>query len=427
MGFEKNIRQILEQIRPDRQTLMWSATWPKEVQDLAHSYCNQKPIHIQIGNPGVTANKRIDQIIDIVEERDKYNCFKSYLRKVNVDGAKILIFVETKRGVDELANQLRNERIHGIRSIHGDKAQQERDYVINDFKNGRCNILIATDVASRGLDVKDVAYVINYDMPKQIEDYVHRIGRTARAGSTGVAYGLFTSANYMIAKDLTKLLTEAKQEIPDGLWEFVDKYRKNKDQKGQYRQWRKNDRAEKFGNNYDYKNKPQYGGYQGGYQGGNNNNNNGGSYMKPYSAGGYNNNNNDGGFQSSNATWNRNDRSQTASGGEFSHSQRDQGKLNQYSQGARTYDATAMVNNMMSQSTNSQSYSQNNNYGGHSQGYSNNYSQGGYQNKGYQGGYQGGNSQSYYPQKSYGNSGNSSFNQNAAEFKKPYLLDSNNQ
>lgn len=123
MGFEKNIRQILEQIRPDRQTLMWSATWPKEVQDLAHSYCDSKPIHIQIGNPGVTANKRIDQIIDIVDERDKYSSFKKFLTDVSVGGNKVLVFVETKRGVDELVNQLRNERMHGVRGIHGDKAQ----------------------------------------------------------------------------------------------------------------------------------------------------------------------------------------------------------------------------------------------------------------------------------------------------------------
>lgn len=91
--------------------------------------------------------------------------FSKYLKKVN-DGSKILVFCETKKGVDELCKQMRYEGMHGVKGIHGDKAQYERDYVINDFKKGKCNILVATDVASRGLDVKDVMYVINYDMPK---------------------------------------------------------------------------------------------------------------------------------------------------------------------------------------------------------------------------------------------------------------------
>ena len=103
---------------------MWSATWPKEVQELAHSYCDQKPIQIQIGNPGVTANKRIDQIIDICDERDKYSRFKNYLTEASAGGQnKILVFVETKRGVDELVGQLRVERVPGVRAIHGDKVQ----------------------------------------------------------------------------------------------------------------------------------------------------------------------------------------------------------------------------------------------------------------------------------------------------------------
>lgn len=102
--------------------------------------------------------------------------------------------------------------------------------MIKEFKTGRTYILVATDVASRGLDVKDIKYVINYDMPKQIEDYVHRIGRTARAGTTGIAYGLFTRNNVMISKELIKLLKEAQQEIPDSLYEMADMARKNKDQ-----------------------------------------------------------------------------------------------------------------------------------------------------------------------------------------------------
>ena len=146
------------------------------------------------------------------------------------DGSKILVFCETKKGVDDLTKQMRYDGMHGVKGIHGDKAQYERDMMIRDFKTGKCNILVATDVASRGLDVKDVMHVINFDMPKQIEDYVHRIGRTARAGTNGHAYCLFTRNNYMISKDLIKLLREAGQEIPDGLYGMCDQARKNKDQ-----------------------------------------------------------------------------------------------------------------------------------------------------------------------------------------------------
>eukprot|EP00347_Sterkiella_histriomuscorum_P016169 403354220 len=425
MGFEKHIQKILSYVRPDRQTLMWSATWPKEVQDLANSYCNVKPVQIQIGNPGITANKRIDQIIDICEEHEKYNKFRDYVKQIN-DGSKILVFCETKKGVDELTKQMRYDGMHGVKGIHGDKAQYERDFVIKDFKSGKCNILVATDVASRGLDVKDVMYVINYDMPKQVEDYVHRIGRTARAGTSGVAYGLFTRANYMIAKDLVKLLKEAQQDVPEGLWNYVDQARKNKDQKGQYRQWRKNDRSNTFGGGYQNNGSKNYGsnnqssgGYgSGGYAGG---------YQRPtYSAGagGYQGSNNFNqaattGFQPqaqssfSNSTWNRNDKSGSTAPSQFQHSYRDQNRIDSTAGGAKTFDATALVNTMIgSQSTNSGSY---NAYNQGSNGYNKNFggNQAAFPN----------NSQPYYP-KAYGNSG---FNSNATEFKKPSLLDSNQQ
>lgn len=122
MGFEKHIRKILSYVRPDRQTLMWSATWPKEVQDLARSYCNVQPVHIQIGNVGITANNRINQVIEVVEEHEKYQTLKTFLKKIPND-SKILVFCETKRGVDDLAKRMRYDGYHGIKGIHGDKTQ----------------------------------------------------------------------------------------------------------------------------------------------------------------------------------------------------------------------------------------------------------------------------------------------------------------
>ncbi len=122
--------------------------------------------------------------------------------KKSSDGSRVIVFCETKRGVDDLVRDLRNDRVHGAAGIHGDKTQYERDRVIKEFKEGTSHILIATDVASRGLDVKDVKCVINYDLPSQAEDYVHRIGRTGRAGATGFSFSLFSRKNMGIAAEL---------------------------------------------------------------------------------------------------------------------------------------------------------------------------------------------------------------------------------
>merc|ERR1711964_907278 len=110
-----------------------------------------------------------------------------------MDGSKILIFVETKRNADALTREMRTSGWPAL-SIHGDKEQKERDWVLQEFREGKNPILIATDVAARGLDVKNIKYVINYDLPGGIEDYIHRIGRTARAGTTGSAYSFFTKS-----------------------------------------------------------------------------------------------------------------------------------------------------------------------------------------------------------------------------------------
>ena len=129
---------------------------------------------------------------------------------MNSDLPRIIIFCETKKGVDELVKMLVQDGIRGVKGIHGDKSQVERDFVLHSFKEGKdVNVCVATDVASRGLDVKDIAMVINYDMPCQIEDYVHRVGRTARAGSTGIAYSFFTKKNFMLAPDLIEVMIES--------------------------------------------------------------------------------------------------------------------------------------------------------------------------------------------------------------------------
>lgn len=211
MGFEPQLRKIVSQIRPDRQTVMYSATWPKEIVSLAHDFLDDF-IQVTVGSLDLSANKNIDQVIEPLEDHEKFNAFMARMEKTDPRD-KVIVFCETKRGVDQLTQNIRNTRIQA-RAIHGDKSQSERDWVLKDFKSGRSNVLVATDVASRGLDVKGIRFVINFDMPKNIEDYIHRIGRTARAGATGVAVSYITSKDAKLARPLIKVLKDAGQAVP---------------------------------------------------------------------------------------------------------------------------------------------------------------------------------------------------------------------
>jgi ATP-dependent RNA helicase DDX5/DBP2 len=157
----------------------------------------------------------IDQIIEVVTDWDKYTRLMHHLKDYN-DGSRVIIFVETKKGADQLTKSLRMSNLNA-RAIHGDKTQQERDQVLAEFRSGRTPVLVATDVAARGLDVKDVRIVINFDMPGTAEDYVHRIGRTGRAGAKGVAISFFTEKHARLAGEIVNLLREANQEIPPQL------------------------------------------------------------------------------------------------------------------------------------------------------------------------------------------------------------------
>jgi ATP-dependent RNA helicase DDX5/DBP2 len=157
----------------------------------------------------------IDQIVEVVTDWDKYTRLMHYLKDYN-DGSRVIIFVETKKGCDQLTKSLRMSD-YPARAIHGDKTQQERDQVLAEFRSGRTPILVATDVAARGLDIKDVRIVVNFDMPGTAEDYVHRIGRTGRAGAKGVALSFFTDKHARLASEIVNLLREANQEIPPQL------------------------------------------------------------------------------------------------------------------------------------------------------------------------------------------------------------------
>lgn len=222
MGFEPQLNMIIPKTNPERQSLMWSATWPHEVRSLAYNYMKNF-IQVVIGDDSLKANMKITQKVEVVEWQDKKNKLLFYLQDMRSD--RVIIFCNMKRTCDTIEDFLREKGFHAA-AIHGDKTQAARDSVIQNFKSGRNTILIATDVASRGLDVENVKLVINYDFPKAVEDYVHRIGRTARGSvAEGKAYTMFCRDDVSNGRAFISLLRDSKQEIPRELEDLVNSSR----------------------------------------------------------------------------------------------------------------------------------------------------------------------------------------------------------
>lgn len=211
MGFEPQIRRIVEQedMPRERQTFMFSATFPREIQRLASDFL-QDYIFLTVGRVG-SASKDVKQTVEFIEQYDKEDYLIRFLNQVQ-DGL-ILVFVETKRGADFLEDLLCREGFPAT-SIHGDRTQREREDALKSFKSGRTPVLVATDVAARGLDINGVTQVINFDLPNNIDDYVHRIGRTGRVGNVGFALSMFNEKNRNIAREMYELLVENGQEVP---------------------------------------------------------------------------------------------------------------------------------------------------------------------------------------------------------------------
>ncbi|XP_060944257.1 DEAD-box helicase 3 X-linked a isoform X7 [Limanda limanda] len=230
MGFEPQIRRIVEQdtMPPKgiRQTMMFSATFPKEIQILARDFLEDY-IFLAVGRVGSTS-ENITQKVVWVEEGDKRSFLLDLLNATVIPSDEVetpdkpakaaltLVFVETKKGADALEDFLYHEG-YACTSIHGDRSQRDREDALNQFRSGRCPILVATAVAARGLDISNVKHVINFDLPSDIEEYVHRIGRTGRVGNLGLATSFFNDKNSNITKDLLDILVEAKQEVPPWL------------------------------------------------------------------------------------------------------------------------------------------------------------------------------------------------------------------
>jgi ATP-dependent RNA helicase DBP3 len=230
LGFEPDIRALVGYC-PDsqkRQTLMFSATWPEIVRKLADAFIVD-PLRIVIGkdeselaNDTLAANKRIVQSVEVIDEfkRDaRLQQIMSEHTKGAKDHKKILVFVLYKKEVDKVANLLRNKGYNAV-GMSSDKTQAERVAAIENFKSGKVRVLVATDVAGRGLDINDIALVVNYSFPLTVEDYVHRIGRTGRGGKEGESITFFTKNDKGLSGELINVLREAGSNVPEDLMKF---------------------------------------------------------------------------------------------------------------------------------------------------------------------------------------------------------------
>ncbi|KXI22026.1 DEAD/DEAH box helicase [Photobacterium sanguinicancri] len=201
MGFIVDIKRIMRRIKHDRQTLFFSATFGKQVKDLAYSIL-EEPTLIEV-TPSNSAADTVEQIVHPVDRHRKRELLSYLIGSRNWQ--QVLVFTRTKQGSDELAKELGLDGIKAA-SINGDKSQGARQRALEEFKTGKVRALIATDVAARGLDIEQLGYVVNFDMPFKAEDYVHRIGRTGRAGLTGRAVSLMSVDEEPLLRAIEDLL-----------------------------------------------------------------------------------------------------------------------------------------------------------------------------------------------------------------------------
>ncbi|XP_074011654.1 probable ATP-dependent RNA helicase DDX46 isoform X2 [Numenius arquata] len=213
MGFEPQVMRIVDNVRPDRQTVMFSATFPRAMEALARRILS-KPIEVQVGGRSVVCSD-VEQHVIVIEEENKFLKLLELLGHYQEKGS-VIIFVDKQEHADGLLKDLMRASYPCL-SLHGGIDQYDRDSIINDFKNGICKLLVATSVAARGLDVKQLMLVVNYSCPNHYEDYVHRAGRTGRAGNKGYAYTFITEDQARYAGDIIKALELSGNPIPPDL------------------------------------------------------------------------------------------------------------------------------------------------------------------------------------------------------------------
>lgn len=227
-GFERDVRAIIAETHPQRQTCLFSATWPDSIRSLAREFLTS-PIRVTVGSEDLAAGTRITQHVEVIEDRERERRLTKLLEKYHANGKdRVLIFVLYKKEAARIESNLKRSGWN-CTSIHGDKSQDMRTAALESFKSGKVPLLVATDVAARGLDIPNVDYVINFSFPLTIEDYVHRIGRTGRAGRDGTSYTFFQQCDKLRAGELVRVLNEAKQTVPEAMYKFDLAIRKKKD------------------------------------------------------------------------------------------------------------------------------------------------------------------------------------------------------
>ncbi len=206
MGFINDIRRVITKLPGKRQNLMFSATMPREISDLAHTIL-RTPVKVEVTPVSSTA-ERIDQSVYFVEKRNKPVLLAHLINSTPI--ARALVFTRTKHGADRVVRQLERYEIKA-EAIHGNKSQNARQRALSNFKSGKTAVLIASDIAARGIDIDEISLVVNFDLPNEPETYVHRIGRTARAGASGIAVAFCDSEEKSYLNAIQRLI---KREIP---------------------------------------------------------------------------------------------------------------------------------------------------------------------------------------------------------------------
>jgi len=211
MGFINDIKKIIQEIPHRRQTILFSATLPKEIRSLVAKILND-PIHVELSHANNSAADTVNQSMYFVDKVNKRNLLSHILKGEAVESA--LVFMRTKHSADKLARALSKQNI-SVEAIHGNKSQGQRQKTLNRFKSKQLRVLVATDVAARGIDIDDLSHVINFDLPQTPETYVHRIGRTGRAGSSGIALSFCGRDEIGTLKDIHRHLGKSIPEITE--------------------------------------------------------------------------------------------------------------------------------------------------------------------------------------------------------------------
>ena len=210
MGFINDVNRVISKLPSKKQTLFFSATMPAEISRLADTILDN-PVRVEVTPVSSTAEK-VEQAVYFVDKENKPSLLLHVLKDDNVKSA--LVFTRTKHGADKVTKFLNRANI-GAEAIHGEKSQNARQRALSMFKNGDLRVLVATDIASRGIDINELSHVINFELPNVPESYVHRIGRTGRAGASGIALSFCDAEERAYLKDITRLITKSVPVIED--------------------------------------------------------------------------------------------------------------------------------------------------------------------------------------------------------------------